>query len=171
MSTGTLRGHEARSLVTPFDAQDLQGLANALVQRGGAMVLGEPAGIQRLTTFVLARALGEDINREPLKPAGASEIRQASAAFNAMQARLVRYIEDRTRVLAALETFFAPPTSTGSVAPMEATGSLDEVAITSIRERLLGLAELAHGRRLARRRRRGHAPGCRRGRRGGPGRR
>ncbi|HEY1044365.1 MAG TPA: ATP-binding protein [Telluria sp.] len=49
-----------------------------------------------------ARALGEDINREPLKPAGASEIRQATAAFNAMQARIRQHIAQRTQMLAAI---------------------------------------------------------------------
>ena len=49
-----------------------------------------------------ARALGEDINRDPLKPAGASEIRQATAAFNAMQARIRQHIAQRTQMLAAI---------------------------------------------------------------------
>jgi signal transduction histidine kinase len=53
----------------------------------------------------LARAahdLGNDINHPPLEVAGASEIRQASAAFNAMQARIRQYIMQRTQMLAAI---------------------------------------------------------------------
>ncbi len=49
-----------------------------------------------------ADALGRDINRPALPEHGPQEIRQAARAFNSMQARLVRFIEDRTRVLAAM---------------------------------------------------------------------
>jgi signal transduction histidine kinase len=49
-----------------------------------------------------AKDLGNDINRAPLEVTGASEIRQASAAFNAMQARIRQYIGQRTEMLAAI---------------------------------------------------------------------
>jgi len=49
-----------------------------------------------------ADALGRDIKRPALPEHGPLEIRQAARAFNTMQARLVRFIEDRTRVLAAM---------------------------------------------------------------------
>src|SRR5450830_502000 len=49
-----------------------------------------------------AKDLGNDINHPPLGLAGASEIRQASAAFNAMQARIRQYIAQRTEMLAAI---------------------------------------------------------------------
>lgn len=49
-----------------------------------------------------AEALGEDINRPPLAETGPVEVRRAAHAFNTMQARLARYIEDRTRILAAM---------------------------------------------------------------------
>jgi signal transduction histidine kinase len=49
-----------------------------------------------------ATALGKDINRPPLPEQGPLEIRQAASAFNTMQARLSRFIEDRTRILAAM---------------------------------------------------------------------
>jgi signal transduction histidine kinase len=49
-----------------------------------------------------AEALGKDINRPPLAEIGPTEIRQAAHAFNTMQGRLVRFIEDRTRILAAM---------------------------------------------------------------------
>ena len=64
--------------------------------------------VARMTTQPLqqlARAandLGRDINHPPLELAGASEIRQASAAFNAMQARIRQYIMQRTQMLAAI---------------------------------------------------------------------
>jgi signal transduction histidine kinase len=49
-----------------------------------------------------AQALGRDINRPPLAEEGPLEIRQAARAFNTMQTRLVRFIEDRTRIFAAM---------------------------------------------------------------------
>ncbi len=54
---------------------------------------------------VLASAadeLGRDINRPPLPEEGPLEVRRAAHAFNTMQARLVRFIEDRTRLLTAM---------------------------------------------------------------------
>ena len=49
-----------------------------------------------------AEALGRDIHRPPLPEDGPTEIRQAAHAFNSMQQRLVRFIEDRTRIFAAM---------------------------------------------------------------------
>ena len=49
-----------------------------------------------------AEALGKNIHRPPLPEDGPTEVRQAAQAFNTMQSRLVRYIEDRTQVLAAM---------------------------------------------------------------------
>ena len=49
-----------------------------------------------------AEALGKDINRPALPEEGPTEIVQAARAFNTMQRRLVRFIQDRTRVLAAM---------------------------------------------------------------------
>lgn len=46
--------------------------------------------------------LGNDINHPPLEVTGATEIQQASRAFNAMQARIRHYIEQRTHMLAAI---------------------------------------------------------------------
>jgi signal transduction histidine kinase len=49
-----------------------------------------------------AEALGKNIHRPPLPEDGPTEVQQAAQAFNTMQSRLVRYIEDRTQVLAAM---------------------------------------------------------------------
>ncbi|XLZ68203.1 ATP-binding protein [Massilia sp. SR12] len=49
-----------------------------------------------------AKKLGNDINHTPLKLRGATEIRTASAAFNAMQARIRQHIAQRTEMLAAI---------------------------------------------------------------------
>ncbi len=49
-----------------------------------------------------AEALGRDIHSPKLPEDGPLEIRQAARAFNTMQDRLTRFIEDRTRMLAAM---------------------------------------------------------------------
>jgi signal transduction histidine kinase len=46
--------------------------------------------------------LGNDINHAPLVLQGTSEIRQAGAAFNAMQARIRQHFAQRTHMLAAI---------------------------------------------------------------------
>jgi signal transduction histidine kinase len=49
-----------------------------------------------------ATELGKNIDRAPLPETGAREIRQAAAAFNAMQARIRQHIRQRTQILAAI---------------------------------------------------------------------
>ncbi|EKV28863.1 histidine kinase [Caenispirillum salinarum AK4] len=53
----------------------------------------------------LARAaerLGRDVTAPPLDERGPDEVRRATGAFNDMQARLRRFVEDRTQMLAAI---------------------------------------------------------------------
>lgn len=49
-----------------------------------------------------AEALGANMDAKPMSETGPREIRQAAAAFNGMQARIRRLVEDRTLMLAAL---------------------------------------------------------------------
>ncbi|MBF0152897.1 MAG: HAMP domain-containing protein [Magnetococcales bacterium] len=49
-----------------------------------------------------ADALGRDIRNPPLAEVGSRELRQAAHAFNTMQGRLLRYVQERTQLLAAL---------------------------------------------------------------------
>lgn len=81
-------------------------LANLLILLIVVLVLSLVA--VRLTTrplLALAEAaedLGKNINRPPLAEQGSMEVRRAAQAFNTMQNRLVSYIQDRTRILAAM---------------------------------------------------------------------
>jgi signal transduction histidine kinase len=65
-------------------------------------------GVARMTMRPLkqmaqaAKDLGRDIDHPPLAQQGASEIRQAIAAFNVMQARIRQNIRQRTQILAAI---------------------------------------------------------------------
>ncbi|MBX5105191.1 HAMP domain-containing protein [Rhizobium lentis] len=51
---------------------------------------------------IAAEALGRGENLPPLEEKGPEEIRRTAAAFNQMQARLHRFIDDRTKMLAAI---------------------------------------------------------------------
>jgi signal transduction histidine kinase len=49
-----------------------------------------------------AEELGRNIHRPPLPEVGPTEVRDAATAFNRMQARLARFLDERSRVLAAM---------------------------------------------------------------------
>lgn len=49
-----------------------------------------------------ADELGKDIQRPPLPENGPAEVRRAARAFNTMQRRLNRFVDERTRILAAV---------------------------------------------------------------------
>jgi signal transduction histidine kinase len=49
-----------------------------------------------------AEHLGRDIHHPPLSENGPIEVRRAAHAFNLMQTRLTRYLEDRARILSAI---------------------------------------------------------------------
>lgn len=54
------------------------------------------------TLALAAERLGEDIRRPPLDERGPLEASRAARAFNSMQRELVKFIDDRTRILAAM---------------------------------------------------------------------
>lgn len=78
-----------------------------------------------------AQDLGQDINRAPLELLGATEIRQASAAFNAMQARIRQYIFQRTQMLAAITHDLQTPLTRMRL-------RLEKVPDRELQERLIG---------------------------------
>ena len=56
-----------------------------------------------------ARRLGLDVGAPPLPVRGPAEIREASLAFNEMQGRIRRFVEDRTRMIAAISHDLGTP--------------------------------------------------------------
>lgn len=56
-----------------------------------------------------ARRLGTDVNAPPLNEAGPIEVRRASRAFNEMQGRVRRFVEDRTQMIAAISHDLGTP--------------------------------------------------------------
>jgi len=93
--------------------------------------------VARMTTRPLkqlaqaAKDLGHDINHPPLDLTGADEIRQASAAFNAMQARIRQYIGQRTQMLAAITHDLQTPLTRMRL-------RLEKVSEPELQERLIG---------------------------------
>jgi len=56
-----------------------------------------------IRTFVAAaERLGTDVNAPPIIERGSRELRRVTRVFNTMQDRLQRYVDDRTRMLAAI---------------------------------------------------------------------
>ena len=80
----------------------------AVDRRHGALLFGIAAlfmrnqvrAIRRLATAAEAFGMGRDIG--PIKPEGATEVRQAATAFNRMQERVRRFLVQRTEMLAGV---------------------------------------------------------------------
>ncbi|KAF0224652.1 MAG: putative signal transduction histidine [Rhodospirillaceae bacterium] len=81
-------------------------ILSALVMIAAILVLGRWAAgwvSAPLASFALAAdRLGRDMQAPPLSEVGPREVRQAVAAFNEMQGRIRRFVDDRTRLLAAI---------------------------------------------------------------------
>ena len=78
-----------------------------------------------------AAELGLDINRPPVKEQGSIEIRQATHALNAMQARIRQHISQRTNMLAAITHDLQTPVTRLRL-------RLEKVQDTELREKLIG---------------------------------
>ncbi|TAL02987.1 MAG: HAMP domain-containing protein [Rhodospirillaceae bacterium] len=70
---------------------------------GIGALMGVSRAFRPLALFTAAaERLGVDVNAAPLDESGPREVRRAAAAFNKMQERLQRFIQDRTQMLAAI---------------------------------------------------------------------
>ncbi|RJF96364.1 HAMP domain-containing protein [Noviherbaspirillum saxi] len=77
-----------------------------------------------------ATDLGNDIERDPLPERGASELRQAAVAFNAMQARIRAHIRQHAHILAAITHDLQTPLTRLRL-------RLEKVDDTELREKLI----------------------------------
>ena len=82
-------------------------LLNALLVMIGMIAAVTAWAVRRMTSplgalAAAAERLGRDVDAPPLPETGSVEIRGASLAFNTMQARLRRLVENRTQMLAAI---------------------------------------------------------------------
>jgi signal transduction histidine kinase len=75
-------------------------LVGALFLGSLLLARGITGPLSRLVTA--ADALGRGLPHEPLPESGARELKRAARAFNSMRDRLRRYLDSRTRVLAAM---------------------------------------------------------------------
>jgi signal transduction histidine kinase len=85
-----------------------------------------------------ATELGNDIERPPLPERGATEIRQAAAAFNAMQARIRHHIRQRAHILAAITHDLQTPLTRMRL-------RLEKVEDAELREKLISDLSAMHG--------------------------
>lgn len=78
----------------------LGGSALLLFAIAALFMRNQVRGIRRLATAMDAFGRGHDTL--PLRPSGATELRQAAAAFNVMQERVRRFLAQRTQMLAGV---------------------------------------------------------------------
>src|ERR1700712_3634706 len=78
----------------------LVGTALLLFTIAALFMRNQVRALRRLADAAEAFGMGRD--RDPIKPEGASEVRQAAAAFNRMQARITRFLQQRTEMLAGV---------------------------------------------------------------------
>lgn len=87
-------------------------LLMAALVGGGAMLVVRRLIAPLRALAVAAERLGRGETVAPLPDSGPEEIRRTTAAFNAMQERLHRFIDDRTRLLAAISHDLRTPITT-----------------------------------------------------------
>ncbi len=113
----------------------------ALLAMSALVVVSSIWAVRRVTAPLgtvirAAERLGRDVNAPPIVEAGSAEMRRAAQAFNDMQGKLQRLLENRTRMLAALSHDLRTPLTLLRLR-VEALGGGEE------RERMLGnIAEL-----------------------------
>ncbi len=76
------------------------GTASLLFGIAALFLRNQVRAISRLADAAEAFGIGRE--RGPIKPEGATEVRQAAAAFNRMQARIQRFLTQRTEMLAGV---------------------------------------------------------------------
>jgi signal transduction histidine kinase len=105
MDDGTwLNAAIVKNLPTGFwTSQSITSLViTAIILSGIAIVVARSITRPMRRIATASEQLGRGEPFEPLPETGPDDIRQTAAAFNRMQARIERFVEDRTRMLAAI---------------------------------------------------------------------
>jgi two-component system osmolarity sensor histidine kinase EnvZ len=99
--------------------------------------------IRRLADAAESFGLGRDAG--PIKPEGAREVRQAALAFNAMQERILRFVTQRTEMLAGISHDLRTPLTRRRLAlailPRNAETEADIAALTQDVEEMERMVE------------------------------
>jgi len=105
----------------------IEALALALLSFFVARVASRP--VRQMATA--AQALGESLDAPPMADAGPTEVRQAASAFNTMQTRLRRAMDDKAQVLAAVTHDLQTPLTRLRL-------RVEKVTDADLKDRLLG---------------------------------
>lgn len=134
---------------TWLNAAYAKSVQNSIWNVQTAISLGITALVLSLIAAVIARSIARPMRRlaaaaellgrgetvQPLPESGPNDIRQTAEAFNRMQARLQRFVEDRTRMLAAIgHDLRTPLTSLRLRAEYVSDPELQEKMLATIRE-------------------------------------
>jgi len=104
----------------------LVGTAVLLFGIAALFMRNQVRAIRRLARAAEAFGLGRDIG--PIRPEGASEVRQAAAAFNRMQERIRRFLQQRTEMLAGVSHDLRTPLTRLRLALAMMPGAEEDVA-------------------------------------------
>ncbi|KQM18340.1 ATP-binding protein [Novosphingobium sp. Leaf2] len=105
-------------------------VALALAVLALALIVARMAARPIARLAIAARSLGDDLDRPPIAKQGPSDVRDAIAAFNDMQARLRQTVEERTFMLAAISHDLRTPLTRLRL-------RMDAIPDTALRERLI----------------------------------
>lgn len=114
--------------------------ASVLLAAGFWFLMARITGpLRRLS--VASERLGRGEEMEPIEPTGPTEVRDLTAAFGIMQQRLTRFVEDRTRMLAAIGHDLRSPLTALRVRTEMVDDSETRDALTSSIEEMQGMLD------------------------------
>lgn len=114
--------------------------ASVLLAAGFWFLMARITGpLRRLS--VASERLGRGEEMEPVEPTGPTEVRDLTAAFGIMQQRLTRFVEDRTRMLAAIGHDLRSPLTALRVRTEMVDDSETRDALTSSIEEMQGMLD------------------------------
>jgi len=145
-----LSGGDWLNVETRFERPPLQWAWGSTVTFVGTAAVLLAAGFWFLMTgitgplrrlAVASERLGRGEDMEPVEPTGPTEVRDLTAAFGIMQQRLTRFVEDRTRMLAAIGHDLRSPLTALRVRTEMVDDTETRDALTSSIEEMQGMLD------------------------------